>query len=267
MQFFGATYTPTTMVDTLDNLDFTSITGETFYVPTIFIPIPELDASKGFVADISNFIGQQFWTFIYPEIVAQNGDTVNGVTWNRDVNVDVEGKPVLSLQKLHFVYDPLVVLFTPNDLAHKYTLPPKQQVLALTNGQMREGLCWRSANVQPQRLPPTNIRAQQILPVGPAMDGRTSSTRRTTVRWPRQCKTPIWACRCRASCRCPARCTTSRSRRSPTTRPASSFVSSVSSTTNMVLGVLFDYDNDDLGTFGTFERRIRRRASFSSMGT
>ena len=47
MQFFGATYTPTTMVDTLDNLDFTSITGETFYVPTIFIPIPELDATHG----------------------------------------------------------------------------------------------------------------------------------------------------------------------------------------------------------------------------
>ena len=46
-------YTPTTMVDTLDNLDFTSITGETFFVPTIFIPIPELDASTGFVADIS----------------------------------------------------------------------------------------------------------------------------------------------------------------------------------------------------------------------
>jgi hypothetical protein len=66
MQFFGATYTPTTMVDTLDNLDFNSITGETFFVPTIFIPIPELESSSGFVADISNFLGQQFWTFIYP---------------------------------------------------------------------------------------------------------------------------------------------------------------------------------------------------------
>src|SRR5262249_28669872 len=56
MQFFGSTYTPTTMVDTLDNLDFASISGETFFVPTIFIPIPELDASTGFVADISNFV-------------------------------------------------------------------------------------------------------------------------------------------------------------------------------------------------------------------
>jgi hypothetical protein len=26
----------TTMVDTLDNLDFNSVTGETFFVPTIF---------------------------------------------------------------------------------------------------------------------------------------------------------------------------------------------------------------------------------------
>src|SRR5438105_138036 len=101
MQFFGANYTPTTMVDTLDNLDFASITGETFFVPTIFIPIPELDATRGFVADISNFIGQQLWTLIYPEIVAAAGTTSNGVTWDRDVNIDVEGKPVLSLQKLH----------------------------------------------------------------------------------------------------------------------------------------------------------------------
>ena len=68
--YFGSTYTPTTMVDTLDTLDFTNITGETFYAPTIFIPIPELDATKGFVANISNFLGEQIWTFIYPEIVA-----------------------------------------------------------------------------------------------------------------------------------------------------------------------------------------------------
>src|SRR5260221_6881 len=158
------------MADTLDNLDFTSITGETFYVPTIFIPIPELDASKGFVANISNFLGQQFWTFIYPEIVAHSGDLVNGITWANDVNIDAEGRPVISLQKLPFVYDPLVVLFSPNDLAHKYALQPKQQVLALTNGQIQEGICWRSANVQPQRNPPRNICAQQILPNGPGMD-------------------------------------------------------------------------------------------------
>src|SRR5690606_33092045 len=67
LQFFGSNYTPSTLVDSLDNLDFTSITGETFLVPTIFIPIPELDATKGFVADITNFLGQQFWTFVYPE--------------------------------------------------------------------------------------------------------------------------------------------------------------------------------------------------------
>ena len=47
LQFFGTTYTPTTMVDTLDTLDFTSITGETFYVPTIFIPIPETRCHHG----------------------------------------------------------------------------------------------------------------------------------------------------------------------------------------------------------------------------
>ena len=66
-------YTPTTMVDSLDNLDFTSITGETFYAPTIFIPIPEIDSTQDFVADLSNFLGQQFWTFIYSEVVAQPG--------------------------------------------------------------------------------------------------------------------------------------------------------------------------------------------------
>src|SRR5262249_30231879 len=117
MQFFGATYTPTTMVDTLDNLDFRSITGDTFFAPTVFIPIPELDATKGFIADISNFLGQQFWTFIYPEIVARAGTAVNGTTWQHGLNIDGAGKPILSLQKLHFVYDPLVTLFTPNDLS------------------------------------------------------------------------------------------------------------------------------------------------------
>ncbi len=63
-QFFGATYTPSTFVDSLDDLDYTSITGETFYAPTIFIPIPELDATTGFVANLSSFLGQQFWNFI-----------------------------------------------------------------------------------------------------------------------------------------------------------------------------------------------------------
>jgi len=113
LSFFGASYTPTTMVDTTDNLDFTRITGETFFAPTIFIPIPELDATKGFVANLSNFIGQQFWTFIYPEISARAGQFINGVSWPNDVNIDVDSKPVLSLQKLHFVYDPLVVRSRP----------------------------------------------------------------------------------------------------------------------------------------------------------
>ncbi len=170
LQFFGTTYTPATMVDTLDTLDFTSITGETFHAPTIFIPIPELDATKGFVANLSDFLGQQIWTLIYPEVVAQPGQKVNGVTYPIGFNLDVEGKPILSLQKLHFVYDPLVVLFTPNDLTHRYPLQPKQQVLALTNGQIQEAICWRTANVQPQRLPPANISAQQILPAGYGMD-------------------------------------------------------------------------------------------------
>ena len=170
LQYFGTTYTPTTMVDSLDTLDFTSITNETFYAPTIFIPIPEIDSTQNFVADLSNFLGQQLWTFIYSEIVAQPGDTVNGVPYPNGYNLDVEGQPVLSLQKLHFVYDPLAVLFTPNDLAHKYPLQPKQQILALTNGQIQEGICWRTANTLPQRLPPSNINAQQLLTAGPAMD-------------------------------------------------------------------------------------------------
>jgi hypothetical protein len=253
MQFFGANYTPTTMVDTLDNLDFTSITGETFFVPTIFIPIPELDATTGFVADISNFLGQQFWTFIYPEIVAKAGTSSNGVTWDHDVNIDVEGKHVLSLQKLHFAYDPLVVLFTPNDLAHKYSLQPKQQVLALTNGQIREGICWRSANVQPQRLPPTNICAQQILATGDGMDRPNiiySSHNRPVIT----SVSDTYMGMSVSSFLSVSGATYAIEESSmQTDQTGTSFVSQVSSTTNMVLGVLFDYDNDDLGTFGTFD--------------
>lgn len=250
MQFFGATYTPTTMVDTLDNLDFNSITGETFFVPTIFIPIPELDATTGFVADISDFLGQQFWTFVYPEIVARAGDVKNGTTWDHDLNIDVEGKPILSLQKLHFVYDPQIVLFTPNDLSHKYALQPKQQVLALTNGQIQEGICWRSANVQPQRLPPTNICAQQILPDGTGMDRQNiiySSHNRPVI-------TSVSDSYMGMSVS--GFLSVSGARYSieeaalQNDQTGTSFVSQVSSTTNMVLGVLFEYDNDDLGTFG-----------------
>ena len=170
MQFFGDSYTPTTMVDSLDTLDFTSMQGVTYRAPTIFVPIPELDASKGFVADIANFLGQQFWTFIYGEVVAQPGETVNGVLYPQGFNLDGDSKPILSLQKLHFVYDPLAVLFTPNDLTHKYALNPKQQVLALTNGQIQEGICWRTDHLQDGRTAPHNICAQQKLPDGWYMD-------------------------------------------------------------------------------------------------
>lgn len=253
MQFFGATYTPTTMADTLDNLDFTSITSETFYVPTIFIPIPELDATKGFVADISDFLGQQFWTFIYPEIVARAGETVGGVTWDHDVNIDVEGKPVLSLQKLHFVYDPLVILFTPNDLAHKYSLQPKQQVLALTNGQIQEGICWRSANVQPQRLAPSNICAQQILPDGDGMDRPNiiySSHNRPVAT---SVDPAYMGMSVKGFLSVSGVVYSIEESALENDQTGTSFVSTVSSTTNMALGVLFEYDNDDLGTFGTFD--------------
>jgi hypothetical protein len=250
LQFFGATYTPTTMVDTLDNLDFNSITGDTFYVPTIFIPIPELDATTGFIADISNFLGQQFWTFVYPEIVAHSGDVKNGVTWDHDVNIDAEGKPVLSLQKLHFVYDPQVVLFTPNDLSHKYALQPKQQVLALTNGQIQEGICWRSANVQPQRLAPTNICAQQILPDGPGMDRPNiiySSHNREVIT---SVSNSYMGMSVNSFLSVSGTKYNIEESALQNDQTGSSFISQVSSVTNMVIGVLFDYDNDDLGTSG-----------------
>ena len=159
--FYGNSYTPTTMVDSLDNLDFTSITGDTFYAPTMFIPIPELDASTGFVADLSDFLGATFWTFVYPELVVQPGQRAGGVTYPDGLNLDGDGKPVLSLQKLQFVYDSVAVAFTPNDLSHKYPLQPKQRVLALTNGQLREGIGWRSAHVQPDRQAPSTITVQQ----------------------------------------------------------------------------------------------------------
>ena len=253
LQYFGTTYTPTTMVDSLDTLDFTSITGATFYAPTIFIPIPELDTTRGFVADLSNFLGQQLWTFIYPEIVAEPGATVNGVAYPNGFNLDGEGKPVLSLQKLHFVYDPLAVLFTPNDLTHKYPVQPKQQILALTNDQIREGICWRSANVQPQRRPPTNICAQQILPAGPGMD-------RPNI---------IYSAHNRAVTTSVASGYQGMSLKSfrsvsgvvynieesalANDQTGSSFISAVSSIANLLVGVLFDYDNNDSGTLVSYD--------------
>ena len=253
MQFFGTTYTPTTMVDTLDTLDFTSITGDTFYAPTIFIPIPELDATKGFVANLSNFLGQQIWTLIYPEIVAQPGIAVNGVSYPNGFNLDADGKPILSLQKLHFVYDPLVVMFTPNDLTHKYPLQPKQQILALTNGQIAEGICWRSANMQPQRLPPTNICAQQILPAGDGMDRPNiiySSHNRPVMTSVAQGYLGMSVNSFLSVSGVVYNIEESALANDQT---GSSFISAVSSNSNMLVGVLFDYDNNDLGTLSPYD--------------
>ena len=249
LSYFGNSYTPTTMVDSLDTLDFTSITGDTFYVPTIFIPIPEIDATQSFIADLSNFLGQQIWTFIYSELFAQPGAPVNGQPSLNGLNIDSEGKPILSLQKLHFVYDPLVVMFTPNDLTHKYPLQPKQQILALTNGQIEEGICWRSGNVQLDRRPPTNVCAQQILPPGFGMD------RPNIVYSPHNRPISTWS-------QSGYRGMSVNSIRSlggvvynieetnlsgSIDQTGSGFISAVSTVSNMLIGVLFDYDNNDLG--------------------
>ncbi len=253
LPFFGSSYTPTTMVDTLDTLDFTSITGDTFYAPTIFIPISEIDADKGFVADLSNFLGQQIWTLIYPERVARPGTTVGGVPRPNGLNLDSAGKPILSVQKLHFVYDPLAVMFTTNDLTHKYPLQPKQQILAMTNGQIQEGICWRSANVEPQRNPPTNICAQQILPPGPGMDRPNIiySPQNRPVLTPdaagymgmsvhriRSLSGVVYSIEELALAN---------------DQTGTSFISAVSSVANMLIGVLFDYDNNDLGTLSPYD--------------
>ncbi|SPE36930.1 hypothetical protein SBA3_2530002 [Candidatus Sulfopaludibacter sp. SbA3] len=253
LSFFGTTYTPTTMVDTLDELDFTSITGEFFFTPTIFIPIPELDASKGFIADISNFLGQQIWTLIYPEIWALQGTTVNGVPYPTGFNLDVEKKPVLSLQKLHFVYDPQVVMFTPNDLTHKYPLQPKQQMLALTNGQIQEGICWRSANVQPQREAPFNVCAQQILPPGIGMDRPNivySKHNRavTTANGPGYLGMSVNSFRSVSGV-----VYNIEESALPNDQTATGLISAVSAVSNMLIGVLFDYDNNDQGTLSTYD--------------
>jgi hypothetical protein len=250
MQFFGDSYTPTTMVDSLDTLDFKSIKGITYLAPTIFVPIPELDASKGFVADIANFIGQQFWTFIYGEIVAQPGETVNGVAYPQGINLDGDGKPILSLQKLHFVYDPLAVLFTTNDLTHKYPLNPKQQVLALTNGQIQEGICWRTDHLQDGRTAPHNICAQQRLPDGWYMDRPNiiySSHNRPVKTAPFGIMTKGLSVHSLLSISGgvynieESGLSTSLSN----DQTGGQLISTVSSVSNMLVSVLFDYDNND----------------------
>ena len=251
LQYFGSTYTPTTMVDTLDQLDYTSITGETFYAPTIFIPIPELDASSGFVVNLSNFLGQQIWTIIYPEIVAQAGETVNGVTYPQGYNLDQDGKPILSLQKLHFVYDPLALLYTPNDLTHKYPLQPKLQVLALTNSQLIEAICWRTANLQSGRLPPQNVCAQQILPTGFGMDRANivySSHNRPVMT---SASSDYMGMSVKSFRSVSAAVYNIEESTMQSDQTGTQLVSTVSTVSNMVLGVLFDYDNNELGTLTT----------------
>ncbi|GLQ91517.1 beta strand repeat-containing protein [Dyella acidisoli] len=264
MQFFGESYTPTTMVDSLDTLDFTSIAGTTFLAPTIFVPIPELDASKGFVADIANFLSEQFWTFIYAEVIAQPGETVNGVPYPQGFNLDGDGKPILSLQKLHFVYDPLAVLFTPNDLTHKYSLSPKQQVLALTNGQIQEGICWRTDHLQvDDREPPYNICAQQDLPGGWYMD-------RTNIIYSSHNR-PVWTSLGQQTKGLSVNSflsvaggvynieesTLSNSLSSDQT--GGQLISTVSSVANMLIAVLFDYDNNDMADLKAYDPALTNK--------
>ena len=76
------------------------------------------------------------------------------------------------------------------------------------------------------------------------------------------------ACRSKHSYPCPASPTAPRSRRLAE-RPDRHqlHLAAVSSTTNMTLGVLFEYDNDDLGTFGRSTAPTRPRASCSSTAT
>lgn len=261
LQYFGDSYTPTTMVDALDTLDFSSIAGTTFYAPTIFVPIPELDSTQGFVADIANFLDEQFWTFIYPEVVAQPGDTVNSVYYEQGFNLDVEGKPILSLQKLHFVYDPLAVLFSPNDLTHKYALNPKQKVLALTNGQIQEGICWRTDRPLDDRPVPYNLTAQQKLKDGWGMD-------RPNIIYSKHNRPVLPAMA--APPPTPYRGLSVNAFRSvsgtvynieeagldsslSTDQTGGQLISTVSSVANMVIAVLFDYDNDELGDLEAYD--------------
>ena len=147
-------------------------------------------------------------------------------------------------------------MFTPNDLTHKYPLQPKQQVLALTNGQIREGICWRTANVQPARMPPLNVCAQQILPTGIGMD-------RTNIIY--------------SSSNRPVSTATSKSYKGmsvnsfvsvsgvvynteesalPNDPTGTGFISQVSSVSNMLIGVLFDFDNDELGTLSPYNEQL-----------
>ena len=264
LQFFGNSYTPSTMVDSLDTLDFTNIAGKNFVTPTIFVPIPELDATKGFVADIANFLDEQFWTFIYPEVVAQPGDTVNGVAYQSGINIDVEGKPILSLQKLHFVYDPIAVLFTPNDLTHKYALQPKQRVLALTNGQIEEGICWRTDHLQTDdRLPPQIISAQQRVPQGWYEDRANiiySSHNRSVLNVNGQLTKGLSVDSFISVSGAVYNIEESGLSTSLSgDQTGGELISTVSSVQNMLISVLFGYDNNGLGSLSTPDPKLTNK--------
>ncbi len=254
LAFYGNSYTPTTLVNSLDNLDFTSITGETFYAPTIFIPIPELDTSSGFVADLSDFLGATFWTFVYPELVVQPTASAGGVTFPDGLNIDDDGKPVLSLQKLQFVYDSIAVAVTPNDLTHAYPLQAKQQVLALTNGQLAEGLAWRTAHVQPDRTSPHIITAQSLLEdlsLSPDAPNIVYSARNRPIHTPAFTNYRGMSVQSIRS----VSATVYNIEESAFTQDqtASGLISQVSSNANMLLGVLFDYDGNEYGTLPAYD--------------
>ena len=253
LPFYGESYTPTTMVDSLDSLDFTSITGETFYAPTMFIPIPELDASTGFVADLSDFLGATFWTFVYPELVVQPGQRAGGVTYPDGLNLDGDGKPVLSLQKLQFVYNAVAVAFTPNDLSHNYLLQPKQRVLALTNGQLREGICWRSAHVQPDRQAPSTITVQQLLTDPWQIDDPNIvySTHNRPVDTP--AITGYLGMSVNAIRSVSGTVYNIEETAFSQDQTATGMISQVSSNASLLVGVLFDYDGNELGTMATYD--------------
>ena len=105
---------------------------------------------------------------------------------------------------------PVAVLFSPNDLTHKYPMPAKQPVLALTNGQIREGICWRSAAVQPDREPPRNMRAAADYPRRTRDGRREHHLLGAKSPGPTPPRTGYRGCRSTASGRSPRPSTTSR---------------------------------------------------------
>ncbi len=216
------------------------------------MPIPELDATKGFVADIANFLSQQFWTFIYPEVVAQPGSTVNGTIKPQGFNLDAEGKPILSLQKLHFVYDPLAVLFTPQR--------PDAQICSATQAagsgadkrpdSGRHLLADGPSSSGPQA--PQIICAQQKLPEGWYEDRPNiiySSHNRPVQTSAGQLIKGL-----SANSLLSVSGTVYNIEESGLSTSLSNdqtggqLISTVSSVANMLVAVLFDYDNNDQGT-------------------